>query len=211
MIKAVIFDFDMTLVNSLRQKIELMRIFCKGEKRYLQKMHSDLKKFFGMSFKELVKGYSSYSFNTARKMYLKAFKETAHFVKFNGKKALIELRRKRYKTAIVSNEHRENIQIVLKKNKMKVDLLLSTIGMKRTKPDPMPLHIAMKKLRVKPTEVIYIGDHPKDVMMGRRAGVVTVGLANVLHGRMTLSKYKPHYIVTNVNEVVKVADKINQQ
>lgn len=209
MIKAVIFDFDMTLVNSLRQKIELMRIFCKGEKKYLQKMHNDLKRFFGMSFKELAKEYSSYSFNTARKMYLKAFKQTARLIKFKGKKALIELHRNGYKTAIVSNEHKENIQIALKKNRMKVDLLLSTIKMKRTKPDPMPLHIVMKKLHLKPKEVIYIGDHPRDVMMGRRAGVVTVGLANVLHGRKTLAKYKPHYIVTNVNEVVKVAEKIN--
>lgn len=211
MIKAVIFDFDMTLVNSLRQKIELMRIFCKGEKKYLQKMHNDLKRFFGMSFKELAKEYSSYSFDTARMMYRKAFRETADLIKFNGKKTLIELRRKGYKTAIVSNEHKENIQIILKKSKTKVDLLLSTIGMKRTKPYPDPLFKAMKMLHVKPKEIIYIGDHPKDVIMGRRAGVVTVGLANVLHGRRALVKYKPHYIVSNVNEVVKIAEKINRQ
>lgn len=211
MIKAVIFDFDMTLVNSLHQKTELIRIFCKGEKKYLQKMHSDLKTFFGLSFKELVKEYSEYPFDTARMMYRKAFKQTAHLVKFNGRKALTELHRKGYKTAIVSNEHKENIQIVLRNERIKPDLLLSTIKMKRTKPDPMPLRIAMKKLRVKPTEIIYIGDHPKDVIMGRRAGVVTVGLANVLHRRKALARYKPHYVVTNVNEVVIVAEKINHQ
>lgn len=211
MIRAVIFDFDMTLVNSLHQKNELMRIFCKGEKRYLQKMHRDLKTFFGLSFKELAQQYSDYPFDTARRMYRNAFKQTAHLVKFTGKKALIELHRKGYKTAIVSNEHKENIQIILKKSRMKVDLLLSTIGMKKTKPHPEPLFKAMKMLHAKPKEVIYIGDHPKDVMMGRRAGVVTVGLANVLHGRKTLSKYRPHYIITNVNEVVRVAERINQQ
>jgi pyrophosphatase PpaX len=211
MIKAVIFDFDMTLVNSLRQKIELMRIFCRGDRKYLQKMHGDLKTFFGLSFKELAKEYSTYQFTTAKKMYLKAFRATAHLVKFNGRKAMIELRRKGYKTAILSNEHRENIQIVLRNERIKTDLLLSTIKMRKTKPNPMPLHIAMKKLHTKPKEVIYIGDHPKDIMMGRRAGVVTVGLANVLHGRRALERYKPHYIITNVNEIARVAERINYQ
>jgi len=211
MIKAVIFDFDMTLVNSLHQKTELMRIFCKGDHARLRKMHENLKTFFGMSFKEMAKEYSSYPINSAMKMYKKAYNQTAHLVKFKGKKALIELRRKGYKTGIVSNEIKENIQIVLKNNKIQPDLLISTVKMKRTKPHPEPLLKAMKMLHVKAKETIYIGDHPRDVMMGRRAGVVTVGLANVLHGRKALSKYRPHYIVTNVNEVVRVADRINHQ
>lgn len=204
MIKAVIFDFDLTLANTLRQKIKLMRRFCKENHTSLIKILKNLKKLFGMSFKELAKEYSPYPVSTAMEMYKKAFKQTANLVKFNGKKALIELRKKGYKTAIVSNEFKENIQIVLRNERIKTDLLLSTITMKKTKPDPLPLRIAMKRLKVKPKEVIYIGDHPRDIIMGKRAGVVTVGLANMLHTKKDLKKYHPDHIIKKISEITEL-------
>ena len=43
-----------------------------------------------------------------------------------------------------------------------------------TKPDPEPLFLACKRLSCTPTKTIYVGDHPRDIEAGRRAGMKTI-------------------------------------
>lgn len=204
MIKAVIFDFDMTLVNSLKQKLFLMWKFCRANNRSMIPLLLNIKKFFGMSMKQMVNEYSSYPMPEAIRIYKKAYMETEHMTRFEGKHAITELKKRGYKIGIVSNELEENIKLVLRRNKVKVNAILSTANLKKSKPDPLPLRIMMKRLKVRPSEVLYIGDHPRDIEMGRRAGVKTAGLVNILHGARELERYKPDYLIININDTMNI-------
>lgn len=44
------------------------------------------------------------------------------------------------------------------------------------KPHPAPLQIALKLLRAKPEECVYVGDAPEDIEMARRAGMRAIGV-----------------------------------
>lgn len=43
----------------------------------------------------------------------------------------------------------------------------------RSKPDPEPLHLACSQLNIQPGEVLYVGDHVRDIEAGRAAGMRT--------------------------------------
>ena len=208
MIKAVIFDFDMTLANTLKQKIFLLWKFCRTDNRSIIPLLWNLPKFFGMSMKEMVAKYSDYSMPEAIKVYKHAFRETEHMISFKGEKVIKELQKQKYKIGIVTNELEEDVRLALKRNRIQIKNILSTVKMKKSKPDPLPLRIMMRRLKVKPSETIYVGDHPRDVMMGKRAGAVAIGLANILHGRRTLAKYNPDYIINKLDQIMKIINQI---
>ncbi len=44
------------------------------------------------------------------------------------------------------------------------------------KPDPAGLHLACAHLQCPPAEVLYVGDHERDIEAGRRAGCVTLAV-----------------------------------
>jgi HAD superfamily hydrolase (TIGR01549 family) len=44
------------------------------------------------------------------------------------------------------------------------------------KPHPAPLRLALRQMRVKPVECVYVGDSPDDVFMARGAGVRVIGV-----------------------------------
>lgn len=46
-----------------------------------------------------------------------------------------------------------------------------------TKPHPEPLYLACKKLNIRPSEAIYIGDHSRDIDAGKNAGMITIAAA----------------------------------
>lgn len=47
----------------------------------------------------------------------------------------------------------------------------------RSKPDPECLMLCCERLGCRPGEAIYVGDHPRDIEAGRRAGMTTVAAA----------------------------------
>lgn len=47
----------------------------------------------------------------------------------------------------------------------------------RAKPDPESLLLASKQLNCSPDEIIYVGDHLRDIECGKRAGSITIAAA----------------------------------
>jgi 2-phosphoglycolate phosphatase len=53
-------------------------------------------------------------------------------------------------------------------------VLVCPDDVKNTKPDPEPMFLAAKLIGVEPAQIIYVGDHPRDIDAGRAAGMKTV-------------------------------------
>ena len=44
----------------------------------------------------------------------------------------------------------------------------------RTKPDPEPMYLAARQINLPAEQIIYVGDHPRDIEAGRNAGMYTI-------------------------------------
>ncbi len=193
MIKAIVFDLDNTLMDFLKMKT----ISCEEALSAMIDAGLKIEKRKGME--KLFKLYDEYGieFHEAFQVFLKKeigkidWKILASGINayrrvkesFLGpyphvRQILIKLREKGLKLGIISDAP-----------KLKAWLRLTGIGLAdffdavltvddvkgKEKPHPLPFSEIMKKLKVKPEEVIFIGDNPsRDIKGANQAGMHTV-------------------------------------
>jgi N-acetyl-D-muramate 6-phosphate phosphatase len=82
---------------------------------------------------------------------------------------------------IVTNKPRLYTELILERTKLNLNcrVLVCADDLNNAKPDPEGIFFAAKELNLNPAEVLYVGDHERDVVAGKRAGsptaVVTFG------------------------------------
>ena len=75
----------------------------------------------------------------------------------------------------------------------------------RHKPDPEPVHEALRRLGSRPTEAAFVGDSPFDVAAGKAAGVFPVGVSwGGLHSERRLLEAGADVIVHSPRELLDV-------
>ena len=72
---------------------------------------------------------------------------------------------------------------------------------KRKKPHPAPLRLALRRLRAKPGESVYVGDAPEDIEMARRAGVHAIGVLGPFPTAERIRAEKPDVLLTSIREL----------
>src|SRR6056300_272808 len=80
-------------------------------------------------------------------------------------------------------------------------VLICPDHLKESKPSPEGILLACKKIGVSPSHTVYVGDHPNDLIAGKRAGTKTIGC---LYG-YSLSKdknYKDSVIVKKASQII---------
>lgn len=78
----------------------------------------------------------------------------------------------------------------------------------RSKPDPESLFLASKQLGCAPDEIIYIGDHKRDIDCGKGAGSITIAAAYgyVDEGDDPIN-WNADYCVNHANEIWPIIEK----
>ena len=80
-------------------------------------------------------------------------------------------------------------------------VLICPDHLKESKPSPEGILLACKRIGISPSQTVYVGDHPNDLIAGKRAGTKTIGC---LYG-YSLSKdgdYGDSIIVDNASHIV---------
>lgn len=57
------------------------------------------------------------------------------------------------------------------------DIVICPDNVTHRKPDPESLHLAAQHFNCQPQQIIYLGDHSRDIECGRRAGAITISCA----------------------------------
>lgn len=57
------------------------------------------------------------------------------------------------------------------------DIVICPDNITHRKPDPESLLLAARHFECKPSQIVYLGDHIRDIDCGRRAGAITIGCA----------------------------------
>jgi pyrophosphatase PpaX len=75
---------------------------------------------------------------------------------------------------------------------------------KKVKPDPEPIFLALEKVGSKPEEALMVGDNFHDVLAGKNAGTKTAGVAWSIKGREYLAKYEPDFMLENMTDLLSI-------
>jgi phosphoglycolate phosphatase len=90
------------------------------------------------------------------------------------------------------------------------DIFLSRDSVKRVKPDPYHLATILDRLKVSGRHAVMVGDHPMDILAGKRAGMRTVG---VLTGRTAgeeLMEMGADYVLKSASQLLRLVETLNR-
>jgi len=194
-VKAVIFDLDGTLqsleidFDALRRALEsfftdLGVILAKGA--LLEAVESAIGE---LAKKGLSPGKFTTIQNQASDIMDKS--ELVSFPKVRtlpGVKAMLHsVSNKGYGMSVLSRACRSYVDISLKRIGIPFDAVFSRGDVKRPKPDPEGVLRLLKIMKCGPEECCIVGDHPFDIIAGKRAGTFAAG---VLTGSGTRKRLK---------------------
>ncbi|MBU5689191.1 MAG: HAD-IA family hydrolase [Candidatus Aenigmarchaeota archaeon] len=210
-IKAILFDLDGVLIDSPDAIWKAHNLAAK-KLGYPTCKREEIYRLIGMKWDDLIavlipEADIELFKKTVNEMNKKVYK----YVKLlgNAKKTLKELKKRGFKLALVSGSNKSYADEVL--NKLKFDFSLIDVRVhaedtEKHKPDPDPILFALKKLKVKPQEAIYVGDSLLDYRAAKAAGVNFIG---VLSGVTMIEEFLRNnviYVIKDISELLKHLD-----
>jgi len=210
-LKAILFDFDGTLI---RQSIDFdfMRQVVLG----IARRHGVVAEAFGyMPVLEILdrvrEELVSRDGNQGQALLEEAHRAVVEIELAAAEKArafpgvpemLDRLHASGFQVGIVTRNCRVAVERVLERVPMHHDVLLTRDDVAQVKPDPRHLLSALEALDAAPAQAVMVGDHPMDVLAGRRIGAKTVG---VLPPGMTAERFagaEPDLLLTRVTDLL---------
>ena len=173
-----IFDFDGTIANSNRfhraafKKVLLLVNINNFNYENLKGLKTE------DAFKKL--GIKKNIFNLSelkRKYYRKDIKKIQLYK--NCKKTLTLLKNRKKKIFIVSGSSKENINYLLKKEKIGVNGIISRDNCKFSKPNKMPFKKCLDKFKLKKKETIVIEDAISGIQSAKKNNLKVIGINNI--------------------------------
>lgn len=213
--KAVIFDLDGTLVDSLEsiwysanRAIEA----CGYPEIPLEKY----KLFVGDGAEALIRRCLAYSGDVEEqnfeKVFLKyqvIFKEHCmyHVKPYEGIADMLDMfKQAGLKIAVFSNKPHERTLNVVERvfGKGYFDEILGQKDNRPKKPNPSGVYELAEKMGAELSDIVYVGDTCTDMMTGKNAGVYTVGVLWGFRDRAELEEYQADRIVEDAKELTKL-------
>lgn len=184
MVRAVLFDMDGVLVDSLRTHFHAFNatlLEFGGEKVSLEAYQQ---RFWGMYVERAFKIiFGHVSIDKVKEMTdqyaLQVKKHVEHTVVYpDAKMVLTELKKRECKLGLITNSPKETAEIILKHVGLLhfFDIVICGDQIMKPKPAPDGILEACRHLGIRPRETIYTGDNVQDIVAGKAAGCFTVGI-----------------------------------
>jgi pyrophosphatase PpaX len=130
---------------------------------------------------------------------------------YPGIREMLDRLRSKYQMAIVTSTHREQALEILEKVNL-LEYFALVIGQDDTmmnKPDPEPVLLAMKKLKVSNEDCIFVGDQPYDIIAAHEAGLIAAAAIWGSGTKEVLEVYHPDYFLRCPEELLELLIKLH--
>ncbi|MEK5233188.1 pyrophosphatase PpaX [Lysinibacillus sp. FSL K6-0232] len=207
-VKALLFDFDGTLLNTNDLIIQtFMHVL--NERFPGQYSPKDCLKFIGPSLKQTFSDIAPGEEDALMAKY-RAWNIEHHdelVTQYpNVVSTLEQLKELGIRLAIVSTKRNDMIDrglSVLGAAQL-FDVRIGTDDVKNVKPDPEPVLLALERLGVDKEDAIMIGDNSHDIEAGHHAGVRAAGVAWAAKGEAYLQQFKPDYMLQHMTDLLDI-------
>lgn len=215
MIKAILFDLDGTLVNSL-EDLKNSTNFALNKMGFPVHETECYKYFVGDGMVKLIERAlpEEKRDNETVMATLKIFLEhyAQHYVDktvpYDGISELLE-KLSDFKLAIISNKNQEMASVVVEK--LLGDKFQIVCGKRENypaKPDPKLTLEIISQLGVEPSECVFIGDSGMDMAVAKNAGCIALGVLWGFRKEEELRENGADYIVSAPSEILSVISEI---
>ena len=216
MYKAVIFDLDGTLLDTLPDLKNSINLALKVNGYDISYNYDETMWLIGSGTKMLCKRALK-PFSACDEEVEKVFADFSRFYKEkqleetrlynNVKNVLFSLKNDGFKVCVLSNKVEKNVLDILEY--YLPDFAFDEVVGQRVgvpiKPDPTSLNMLIKQLGVEPSEVLYIGDSDVDMIVAKEAKVDFVAVTYGYRPKEVLIQYNPNYIVDDIIEILEIA------
>lgn len=213
MLKGIVFDLDGTLVDSLRTTFDAFNyaIVSFGGKA---KTPDEIMAYFGTGEDEIFTRILGADRAAA------AYAECVKYMDGNlgrvplheGVGDLLEkLKSNGVPISIFTGRSWDTTEMILKHHGI-FDRFITVVAndhVASPKPSPEGLHLALKRMKLDPHQVLFIGDSPMDILASRSAGAQGVAaLWDLLAERAQLEKHDPHHWAEHPREIWEIFEKL---
>lgn len=207
-VKALLFDFDGTLLNTNDLIIQtFMHVL--NERFPGQYSPKDCLKFIGPSlkqtFNDIAPGEEEALIAKYRAWNIEHHDELVSQYP-DVVSTLEQLKAQGIRLAIVSTKRNDTIDrglSILGATHL-FDVRIGTDDVKNVKPDPEPVLLALERLGIAKEDAIMIGDNSHDIEAGHRAGVRAAGVAWAIKGEAYLQQYQPEYMLQHMTDLFDI-------
>lgn len=203
--KAIVFDFDGTLANTLPICFyAFQNVFKEFDKKDLTS--NEIKEMFGPSETGIIiNNLSNPNKEDAIEYFYTKYSEShKSLVEVNPDifELLMSLKEAEIKIGIFTGKAKRSLDISLKALDMEglFDVIITGDDVIKPKPDPEGLLKAISLLDVENSEVIYVGDSDADIVAGVKANVFTIGVQWLPEYQTSAFMEQPDSIIKSVME-----------
>lgn len=207
-INTLLFDLDGTLIDT--NELIISSFLHTLNEYYPEKyMREDVLPFIGPT---LVETFSKIDPDRVDEMITK-YREHNHahhdelVTEFEGVYETMQtLKEQGYKLGIVTTKMRNTVEMGLKLTKLDqfFEVVVTLDDVKNAKPDPEPIHLALKLLDACAEEAIMVGDNYHDILAGKNAGVLSAGVAWSLKGKEYLATFEPDFMLEKMSDLLGI-------
>ncbi len=212
--KAVLFDLDGTLIDTAADFVRIIQDMCRHEGREIvaadlirTQVSEGARAMVKLVYPEL--DVTDPVFLGHRQRFLDLYGEdiAVETDLFDGMYPLLEqLENQQIPWGIVTNKPRGLSEALLEALNLtqRCAVLVCPEDVTKTKPDPEPMYLAAQQLAIDPKQIIYVGDHPRDIDAGRNANMYTILAAYgylPLQHKDDLTAWQADCIVENVTQL----------
>ncbi|MFH1173873.1 MAG: HAD-IA family hydrolase [archaeon] len=200
MLKAVIFDFDGTLIQNLPLLVEVLNDYGKEHGIHIDDVEQHRNKTLQELIKEMGLPFHRIALLARRmKKEVRAKTSTTPFVP--GMKSAMEALAKEFKIGIVTANTEENVKIILEREQLHADFIYANstiLGKNRL------LNKLLREQQLTPADVIYVGDEVRDVEACKRAKLHIIAVTWGYNAREILESYQADYVVDSPDDLLRI-------
>lgn len=205
-----IFDFDYTLGDATKGIVESINFALKRMNLSVYEK-DDIRKTIGMALPDAFSYLTGINDENLKSQFVKLFTERADQVMIENTELFVDtieilayLKSKRKIIGIVTNKYHYRIDEILEKFKIArhIDIVIGGDDVKKGKPDPEPLFMAIEKLNAKREDVVFIGDSAIiDAKAAQNAGIDFVAITTGTTSKNEFMQFPNIAVLNSLSEL----------